>query len=173
MNDEWKKTILADAERLREALAKIAIHTDEDVIHSFVDEALDDLPAPNQGTIERLRDQLDEINETHKNVMAEKCPADEHHCSCVPFLRQGIGELEAKLRQAENRIGAKEDVIAILRADIQRRAAEAKTEREAANEVTKHLRAIVGATYNYDDATGAIVEAERWLNSLAAREANE
>jgi hypothetical protein len=173
MNDPYIESLKNEIKAMREVLATIALHTDEDVIRSFVDEALDDLPAPDQGTIEQLRDKLDEINETHQNVMAEKCPGDEHHCACVPFLRRGIRELQANLRQYENRIAAKDEVVAILRADIRKRAADAKTEREAAATATKHLRAIVGAVHNYEDIDDAIIQADRWLNELATREASE
>lgn len=35
----------------------------------------------------------------HKMVMDEKCPDDKVHCTCVPFLRKGIAELQAELER--------------------------------------------------------------------------
>ncbi len=44
----------------------------------------------------------DDVNETHRQVMAEECAPDEVHCTCVPHLRKGIAELEAKVAHYKN-----------------------------------------------------------------------
>lgn len=52
-----------------------------------------------------LRDERDELLieraeavEVHSRIMAEKCPPDEQHCTCVPALRAEIERLKAALR---------------------------------------------------------------------------
>jgi hypothetical protein len=35
----------------------------------------------------KTREELDEIKETYRNVMEEKCFPNERHCTCVPALR--------------------------------------------------------------------------------------
>ena len=46
-----------------------------------------------------LEGELTEIHEQYKRVMEERCAPDEHHCTCVPFLRKRIAELEATVEQ--------------------------------------------------------------------------
>ena len=59
----------------------------------------------------------EEIEEAHerrerfRRIMAEECPSDEKHCTCVPLLRAGAKRLEAQLavaREALEKV-AKED----------------------------------------------------------------
>jgi len=38
----------------------------------------------------------EEIMETHKNIVDEKCSADEVHCTCVPALRAELKRLRGK-----------------------------------------------------------------------------
>lgn len=45
--------------------------------------------------IAELEEQLKDRDEAYRKVMEEKCPPDEKHCTCVPFLRERIAELEA------------------------------------------------------------------------------
>jgi len=42
--------------------------------------------------IERLQGELEDINDSHKAVMGERCD-DEMHCTCVPALRAEIERL--------------------------------------------------------------------------------
>jgi hypothetical protein len=42
---------------------------------------------------EELEEKLKDITDTYKEVMNEKCSADEMHCTCVPFLRDEIKQL--------------------------------------------------------------------------------
>lgn len=47
------------------------------------------------------RDELllerDEAVEVHARIMAEKCPSDEYHCTCVPALREELNTLKAEI----------------------------------------------------------------------------
>jgi len=45
--------------------------------------------------VERLEAELADWRETQRSVMAEKCPTDERHCTCVPMLRKEIESLRA------------------------------------------------------------------------------
>ena len=47
-----------------------------------------------QAENERLKDELSAIAEVHKQVMEERCPSDEKHCTCVPVLRREIEQLK-------------------------------------------------------------------------------
>ena len=52
---------------------------------------------------DELKGKLADWQETHNNIIAERCAPDEVHCTCVPSLRKRIQELEAKLAEAETR----------------------------------------------------------------------
>jgi hypothetical protein len=66
---------------------------------------------PDEWTMDRfirnakiLEDELADIAEEHRQVMAEECPTDEKHCTCVPILRAEIDSLTAeneRLRDGE------------------------------------------------------------------------
>jgi hypothetical protein len=43
----------------------------------------------------RLKDDLAAVQEVHKQVMSERCPTDEKHCTCVPILRSELTKLKA------------------------------------------------------------------------------
>lgn len=52
-----------------------------------------------------LRSKLDDLEWEHdqsirvtRMVMDEKCPSDEHHCTCVPILREEVARLKEKER---------------------------------------------------------------------------
>ena len=49
--------------------------------------------------IERLRARLADYEDGYRTAMAEECSEsdDRKHCTCVPDLRRGIGELRARL----------------------------------------------------------------------------
>lgn len=58
-----------------------------------------------------LEAQLSDIAEAHEQVLSEKCPSNEVHCTCVPYLRQEVKDLQAenaelktKNRELENHI---------------------------------------------------------------------
>ena len=53
--------------------------------------------AIHKALITDLEGELTEIHEQYKLVMEERCAPDEHHCTCVPFLRKRIAELEATI----------------------------------------------------------------------------
>ena len=44
--------------------------------------------------------ELADIREAHRKVMAEECPSDEHHCTCVPVLRAEIKRLRGAMELA-------------------------------------------------------------------------
>ena len=44
-----------------------------------------------------LRLYKEDIEQTHRMVMEEKCPTDEVHCCCVPILRREIAGLSLTL----------------------------------------------------------------------------
>ena len=44
--------------------------------------------------IEELEAATESENEAFRRIMAEECPTDERHCTCVPLLRSRITELE-------------------------------------------------------------------------------
>ena len=50
-----------------------------------------------------LRENLNDIQEVHDRIMAEKCPGDEVHCTCVPVLR-------TELLKIANALGSLKDV---------------------------------------------------------------
>lgn len=43
--------------------------------------------------LDAANDELSAIKEAHRQVMNERCPGDEVHCSCVPILRTEIENL--------------------------------------------------------------------------------
>jgi len=47
----------------------------------------------------RLKSELDDINDSFKTVMDEKCAKDEVHCTCVPHFKRGVAELRYTLRE--------------------------------------------------------------------------
>ncbi len=72
-------------EEIKKLLAKIDDGDNQDV-HEAILKAFAELD-----------EQLSDITEAHKQVMEERCAPDEHHCTCVPFLRQRIAELEKQV----------------------------------------------------------------------------
>lgn len=46
--------------------------------------------------ITELEEEDENYNQIYRAVIAEKCPTDEMHCTCVPHLRRRITELEAE-----------------------------------------------------------------------------
>lgn len=44
--------------------------------------------------LDAANDELNAIKEAHRQVMDERCPEDEVHCSCVPILRTEIENLK-------------------------------------------------------------------------------
>ncbi len=49
--------------------------------------------------IAELEEQIRDSDGAYKDVMEENCAGDEHHCTCVPHLRERIAELEKALRR--------------------------------------------------------------------------
>jgi hypothetical protein len=49
--------------------------------------------------VERLRSDLADRDAAHKRVIEERCPSDEHHCTCVPALRAEIAQLRVVLSE--------------------------------------------------------------------------
>jgi hypothetical protein len=45
--------------------------------------------------IERLQSIIDDYREGIAKTLEERCPSDEHHCGCVPILRQEIERLKS------------------------------------------------------------------------------
>ncbi len=54
--------------------------------------------------IKELEEELKDIKESYDIVINEKTCDDEKHCTCVPFLRTRIKELEDKVKMYENQI---------------------------------------------------------------------
>lgn len=51
---------------------------------------------------QELEDWKHEWAKTFGMIMAEECPEGERHCTCVPFLRVKVKELENEKREIEN-----------------------------------------------------------------------
>jgi hypothetical protein len=47
---------------------------------------------------EKLVNTLNDWSDQYTMVISDKCPSDEHHCACVPTLREEISKLRAALR---------------------------------------------------------------------------
>ena len=99
-SDEWK----------RQRNAALRSWTDTKVTLAETEIALNSYK-PSLDEVARERDQaiaeleackgvLAELTEQHQQVMAEECPSDEKHCTCVPILRTGIVRLNAQLAVA-------------------------------------------------------------------------
>lgn len=82
---------MGDGERMLSDLAikmmKYSSYSVEDVVR------MADRIAALEAENARLNDELDDIKEAYKQVMSERCPTDEVHCTCVPFLRAELAEL--------------------------------------------------------------------------------
>ena len=46
---------------------------------------------------DKLQEQLDDIATAHRQVMEERCPTDEIHCTCVPILKAEIAAKDAEI----------------------------------------------------------------------------
>ena len=76
-----------------------------EVIAGLIEQNIKTLQSANTELKERnkeLQAEIDDSNESFKMIMDEKCSVDERHCTCVPFLRERITELEKLLRQERN-----------------------------------------------------------------------
>lgn len=58
-----------------------------------------------------LRRQLADWQDASKKVMSEKCPPDERHCTCVPYLRKEIDSLKQQLAAAQGDIAERDKII--------------------------------------------------------------
>lgn len=58
-----------------------------------------------------LQENLNDISDTHSNVMNEKCWPDERHCTCVPFLRTEIDKLKLERENLQLTIRSLKDRI--------------------------------------------------------------
>ena len=77
--------------------------------------------------IARLRAELADIQDAHRQVMEERCPTDERHCACVPVLRAEVAESARELLDLSARhesllaaLGHSESEVARLESIIQR-----------------------------------------------------
>jgi len=52
---------------------------------------------------DELLTELAEAVEVHARIMAEECPSDEYHCTCVPALRAEINHLTATCNSLKER----------------------------------------------------------------------
>ena len=76
-----------------------------EVIAGLIEQNIKTLQSANTELKERnkeLQAEIDEGNESFKTIMEEKCPSDERHCTCVPFLRERITKLEGALKYYAN-----------------------------------------------------------------------
>ena len=46
-----------------------------------------------------VKEELDDINAAHKQVIEDRCPTDEMHCGCVTFLRREIKKLQQQIAE--------------------------------------------------------------------------
>lgn len=60
-----------------------------------------------------LRQWKSDVEESHRQVMDERCPSDEQHCTCVPILRREIAELNDSITGCTNMIQELHDDIDI------------------------------------------------------------
>ena len=79
------------AERVERSLAQSVSDSDKEL--AAMRERADE-------RIEQLEAELAEIRAAHAKVMSEACPADERHCSCVPFLRAELARVRTELDEA-------------------------------------------------------------------------
>lgn len=61
----------------------------------FIIHAREDIPAL-LDALDEAEAELADWREASRKVLDDKCPSDEHHCTCVPLLRKRIAELEAE-----------------------------------------------------------------------------
>jgi len=50
-----------------------------------------------QNRAEKAETELADIKDTYNKVINEKCPTDEVHCACVPFLKMELAEFKDKV----------------------------------------------------------------------------
>ncbi len=67
---------------------------------------------------DKLKEQLQDIQDAHRTVMDEKCLApDEVHCTCVPFLRREISKhrrvIEGLLRGFDGAVEEAKEIVGI------------------------------------------------------------
>jgi chromosome segregation ATPase len=65
----------------------------------------------------KLRIRLADWQDTHNQIMEEKCAGDEKHCTCVPSLRVEIKRLTAEIEELEEEIDNLGDEVGRLDAE--------------------------------------------------------
>jgi hypothetical protein len=98
----WSMDGVTARELLGEALSEIVRL--RSIIRPGDAAAYEESHAGKDAEIKRLREIVDDINNSTRITMDERCTLDEKHCTCVPILRAEIARLTAQLEAtAENR----------------------------------------------------------------------
>jgi len=84
---------LISSESIRKAEKEILIKEIEK--NKLLETELVDVEKENKS----LQENLNDISDTHSNIINEKCWPDEKHCTCVPFLRIEIDKLKKKIKK--------------------------------------------------------------------------
>ena len=82
--------IREDAEEMMELKDRLMAHEGQAINFGDMDGA--SLIRDARERIALLESSLAEVKETTKRIMAEECPTDEIHCTCVPYLRIELAE---------------------------------------------------------------------------------
>ncbi len=95
--NDSNKWLVIERKRIAELKEKLNhyIEQQETFSHSL-GETITDIKAKDK-RIAELEKQIRDSDEAFKSVMEENCAGDEIHCTCVPFLRERITELEKAL----------------------------------------------------------------------------
>jgi len=91
MENEWTKEIEALRERVRELETELESHAWE-ISPAMAQAKIEEL----EGRVRMLEAEIADHYQTFRRIMDEKCPADEVHCACVPYLRIEIKKLTAE-----------------------------------------------------------------------------
>lgn len=164
--------------------------SDADDIFAFVQDLGATIAAKNE-ELERLAKQLHFVeeeladrDEQHRRVMAEECPSDEHHCACVPVLREAVKdaedayEHEHKLVESQMKvIGEQETIIRRLREDKERLILDNASWESTCTRLKEQLAAaekalldiVVGLTEFFRHPDDKIEDAQSWYADYRAK----
>ena len=105
----------------------------------------------------RLVQEIEDIKESYKFVMDEKCTSDEKHCACVPPLRQMVKELQAALDAANADAQAAKDYIGdVLNKDME----DLQAERDKLRELFADSVSAIQRRYGLGYAKAAKIQAD-------------
>jgi regulator of replication initiation timing len=84
-----------------------------DLLHEI--ERLNKVVEDLQSERDELLAECAEAVEVHSRIMAEKCPSDEYHCTCVPALREELAALKADWKVYRDACAKQDDEIGELK----------------------------------------------------------